>query len=102
MDTATEAETGVGQDHQLRLPGLGAAGYGWSLAPGQEGLPVTVRQAPAPPPSTPPPPGASADVVFLVSASKPGEYQLRFEQRRPWERGGPAQQTHTLTLHVHE
>jgi len=101
MDTATEAEVGVGQEHELRLPGLGAAGYRWSLAPGQEGLPVSARQAPDPPPSTPPPPGASADQVFVVSASKRGEYQLRFEQRRPWERSGAAHQIHTVTLHVH-
>ena len=101
MNTATEADLSVGQEHELRLTGLGTAGYRWSLAPGQEDLPVSARPAPAPPPSTPPPPGASADEVFLVSASKPGEYQLQFEQRRPWERGGPAQQTHTLTLHVH-
>jgi predicted secreted protein len=101
MNTATEADVSVGQEHELRLPGLGAAGYRWSLAPGQEDLPVSARPVPVPPPSTPPAPGASADEGFLVSASQPGEYQLRFEQRRPWERGGSAQQTHTLTLHVH-
>jgi len=101
MDTATEADLSVGQEHELRLPGLGAAGYRWSLAPGQEDLPVSARQAPAPPPSTPPPPGASVDEVFLVSASKPGEYQLRFEQRRPWDRGGGAHRTHAVTLRVH-
>ena len=101
MSNATEADIGVGQEHEVRLPGLGAAGYRWSLAPGQEDLPVSTRQAPAPSPSTPPAPGASADEVFLVSASKPGDYQLRFEQRRPWERSGPANQTHTVTLHVH-
>ncbi len=101
MNTESEADIGVGEEHELRLPGLGAAGYRWMLAPGQEDLSVSARQAPAPSAENPPPPGASADQVFLVSASKPGEYQVRFEQRRPWERGGQAHQAHTLTLRVH-
>jgi predicted secreted protein len=100
MESTTEAQASVGEEHELRLPGLGTAGYRWSLAPGQGDLPVSVRRAPAPAPSSPPPPGASADEAFLVSASEPGEYRLRFEQRRPWEAGGPAHQSHTLTLHV--
>ncbi len=100
MEATTEAEVSVGQEHELRLTGLGAAGYRWSLAPGQGDLPVSVRQAPAPPDSPVPAPGASADNVFLVSASEPGEFRLRFEQRRPWEAGHPAHQSHTLTLHV--
>ncbi len=100
METTTEAEVGVGQEHELRLPGLGSAGYRWSLAPGQGDLPVSVRRAPVPPPSSPPLPGASADEAFLVSASQPGQFQLRFEQRRPWEQGHPAHQSHTLTLRV--
>lgn len=98
METTTEAEVGVGQEYELRLPGLGAAGYRWSLAPGQGDQPVSVRRASVPPPSSPPPPGASADEVFLISASEPGEYRLRFERRRPWEADSPPQQSHTLTL----
>jgi predicted secreted protein len=100
METTTDAEVGVGQEHELWLPGLGAAGYRWSLAPGQGDPPVSVRRAPAPPPSHPPAPGASVDEAFLISASEPGEYRLRFEQRRPWEQGSPAHRSHTLTLHV--
>jgi predicted secreted protein len=100
METTTEAEVGVGQEYELRLPGLGTAGYRWSLAPGQGDLPVSVRRVPAPPPSSPQPPGASVDEAFLVSASEPGEFQLRFEQRRPWEAGRPAHQSHTVTLRV--
>lgn len=100
METTTEAEVGVGQEYELRLPGLGAAGYRWSLAPEQGDLPVSVRRSPTPPPSSPPLPGASADETLLVSASEPGEFQLRFEQRRPWETGSPPHRSHTLTLHV--
>jgi predicted secreted protein len=100
METTTEAEIGVGQEHELRLPGLGAAGYRWLLAPGQGDLPVSVRRVAAPSPSSPPAPGASADETFLVSASQPGQFRLRFEQRRPWEQERPAHQSHTLTLRV--
>lgn len=100
METATEAELGVGEEHELRLQGLGAAGYRWSLAPGQDSLPVSVRPAPAPP-SAAPAPGASVDEVFLVSAGEPGRFPLRFEQRRVWEQGSPPHRIHTLTLHVH-
>ena len=101
MDSTTEADAGVGEEHELRLPGLGAAGYRWSLAPGQDNLPVTVRRAPAPPDSpAAPAPGASVDETFLLSASEPGEFRLRFEQRRPWEQGEPPHRSHTLTLHV--
>ena len=100
METATEADVGVGEEHELRLPGLGAAGYRWSLAPGQGDLPVSVQRAPVPPPSSTPLPGASADEAFLVSASEPGEFRLRFEQRRPWETGSPPHRSHTLILRV--
>ena len=34
METSTEADVGVGEEYELRLQGLGAAGYRWSLASG--------------------------------------------------------------------
>ena len=63
---------------------------------------MSVRHVPAQPDTAAPVPGASPDEVFLVSASEPREYRLRFEQRRPWEAAAaPRTGAQTLVLRVH-
>src|SRR5438105_1974679 len=94
----------VGQKIEIRLKGLGTAGYVWSYSiegsqdgQGQESdRIVSVAEAASEPPSpreqedvgmTPGPPNShSLDQPFVIQANEPGKATIRFTQRRPWEK----------------
>ncbi len=91
----------VGDDHRVRLAGLGAAGYHWTprvegdsgVADVGVGAESAVRNSEAV--------GASADEVFTIRALQPGITRVRFAQRRPWERDDqPAANEHVVEVHV--
>ena len=75
---------GVGEEHRVRLPGLGTAGYRWMPAvEGDAGVAevsdagvaeLANRRI-----------GTSADELFDIRAVRPGVARVRFEQRRPFE-----------------
>jgi predicted secreted protein len=74
----------VGEDHPVRLAGLGTAGYQWLvLVEGDEGVAdVTAAGLAAPANARI---GTSADELFTIRAVGPGATRVRFEQRRPFE-----------------
>jgi predicted secreted protein len=74
----------VGEDHPVRLAGLGTAGYQWLvLVEGDEGVAdVTAAGLAAPANARI---GTSADELFTIRALRPGATRVRFAQRRPWE-----------------
>jgi predicted secreted protein len=73
-----------GEEHPVRLPSLGPAGYNW--VPRVEGDDAVAEVEPGPrePPSTNAV-GAGGHELFTVRALRPGATEIRFEQRRPWE-----------------
>jgi predicted secreted protein len=73
----------VGEEHEIRLPGMASAGYHWfgEIEEGQGAVEVEKRWADLAPGSV----GTSADEIFTVTARRAGRARLRFEQRRRWE-----------------
>ena len=74
----------AGEEHRVRLPGLGTAGYRWSAAVDRgEGVAevtdagvVELANARV---------GTSADELFDIRAVAPGVARVRFVLRRPFE-----------------
>jgi predicted secreted protein len=74
----------AGEQHRVRLPGLGSAGYRWMpVVEGDEGVAevgdagvaeLANRRV-----------GTSADELFDIRAVGPGVARVRFAQRRPFE-----------------
>jgi predicted secreted protein len=77
----------VGDNHQIRLAGLATAGYHWSYGVQGASESIEVRKSWAP--TTSDQVGDSADEIFTVTALRPGQATVRFEQRRRWEEGSP-------------
>ena len=74
----------VGEDHPVRLAGLGTAGYHWvALVEGDERIVEVSATGLAQPANRRI--GTSADELFTIRALRPGETRVRFLQRRPWE-----------------
>jgi predicted secreted protein len=74
----------VGEDHAIRLAGLGTAGYRWvPFVEGDAGV-VDVTAAGLAQPANDRI-GTSADELFAIRALRPGATRVRFAQRRPWE-----------------
>jgi predicted secreted protein len=94
-------ELRVGDRHEMRLPGLGTAGYRWRPEPEGETNVAEVSAAGTEGPvggAT----GASADELFTIHARRPGSMRLRFAQRRPWEpEDRPAANERIVELRVH-
>jgi len=96
----------VGESRQLRLPGLGSAGYGWrysiegpgqavSITMGREGGPVP-NEPGGPPPST----GSSMSVI-TIAGRQPGSTQVLLELRRQWEgTDKPPKEQHRIEVTV--
>lgn len=95
-----------GETHRCELGGLGAAGYIWDYKiEGPLDVATISREQPAPPP--PPPVGAaprtfSVNEMFVIKALKPGETQIRFCLRRPFERDEPPLRELLLEMSVSE
>jgi predicted secreted protein len=74
----------VGDEHPVRLKGLGTAGYRWvALVEGDEGVADVVDAGVVDLPNRRI--GTSADELFTIRALRPGMTSVRFAQRRPWE-----------------
>jgi predicted secreted protein len=91
----------VGDDHPVRLAGLGAAGYRWTpLLEGDFGVADVGAGALLAGQGTGAV-GASADETFTIRALRPGVARVRFAQRRPWERDDePAANEHVVEVHI--
>jgi predicted secreted protein len=77
----------VGETTIVRLPGLGTAGYAWTVAVSPtDGEVVGVSEA-GDGDGDAGPPGASREHAFVVTARRAGTAVVHFEQRRPWEQG---------------
>ena len=74
----------VGDEHPVRLEGLGTAGYRWiPRVEGGEGVAEVTEEGVAEPANRRI--GTSADELFSIHARAPGATVVRFEQRRPFE-----------------
>jgi predicted secreted protein len=92
----------VGEEHEVRLPGLATAGYHWSCdVEGAEDA-LTVRKQWASPQDRPDPSnvGTSADEIFRITALRPGTATLRFTQGRRWETDAPPLDTFVIGVDV--
>ncbi|MBA3262357.1 MAG: protease inhibitor I42 family protein [Thermoleophilaceae bacterium] len=91
-------ELQVGEQHSVKLTGLGTAGYRWRPEHLDDGDVAEVRATDARDAGDAV--GASADEVFEIRALKPGSTYVRFAQRRPWEEDGQPANEHVVELHV--
>ena len=81
---SSNVDLAVGEDHRVRLPGLGTAGYRWMAAvEGDEGVVDVIAAGVAQPANRRI--GTSADELFDIRAIGPGVARVRFLQRRPFE-----------------
>jgi len=83
-----------GNTHQLKLGGLGSAGYTWEYAIEAEAGIVALSMESLPPPVCPQPGGPAPDSysierLLIITALTPGVARVRLSLRRPWERGKP-------------
>jgi hypothetical protein len=80
----------IGEKQELRLPGLGAAGYSWE-ASGFDVALVSVSRVPQSPPTTagPPTAGASVNPMFCIEALAPGNTTIHFRLQRPFAKHEP-------------
>jgi predicted secreted protein len=90
----------VGEQHPVRLAGLGTAGYRWApLVEGDEGIAEVSDAGVARPANARI--GTSADELFTIRAMRPGVTRVRFVQRRPWEsEDEPAANEHVVEIRV--
>jgi len=93
-------DVAVGQKFAVELIGVPTAGYIWALAQapafvsaaGEASGPTTEAQ------TQPDFAGGIHWEVFLFTASAPGEGELVFEQRRPWESDEPPSSTFRVRI----
>jgi predicted secreted protein len=96
-----EVELRSGEEHSVRLEGLGTAGYRWRPEVEGDAEAVEVRSAGTEAAEGSGVVGAGATEVFTVRANRPGEVTVRFLQRRPWEPDDtPAANEHAVRLRV--
>jgi predicted secreted protein len=89
----------VGDAKTIRLPSLSGAGYEWTVDI-IDGDPEPVAVEELHPDAPAGPPGAGPNHVFRLSALRPGQAEVHFEQRRPWESGVAAHDTRTFEVVV--
>ena len=83
---AHKLELQVGEQHLIKLEGLGSAGYSWSFYLDGDGSIVSiVKQANAPIPPLPTPEAFDVQENFAIIAKAPGRVVVKFAQRRLWE-----------------
>lgn len=86
-----EIDLEVGDRHEIRLRGLGGAGYSWAFTVSGDAGVVRVRPKAArvarsdARPEGRPPPSTSLPQLFEITALAAGTATLAFELRRPWE-----------------
>jgi predicted secreted protein len=101
VTTSSSIDLRVGDETDVRLPGLGAAGYRWEPQEPTEPDVVDVARATGPAAAdaqSGDAPGSSRDESFVIRAIGPGQATVRLLQRRPWE--GPENVLNEHVLHV--
>ncbi len=86
----------VGQEHQIRLPSLGTAGYVWTAQATGDSVEVSHTRGSDSPAS----PGASSDEIIVIRPLSPGSATVRLEQRRPWAVGDDPHDSATIRVTV--
>jgi predicted secreted protein len=96
----------VGEEWHGRLPGLGSAGFAWSVEADVPGIvqtrvtPVELR-ADESGGVTPPDSFSTAEEVMLL-AMRPGEVRIALIQARSWEKERPPHRRHEIRVRVVE
>jgi len=96
----------VGESRQLRLPGLGSAGYSWryGVEGAEQAVSITMGSEGAPAPAAPggpPPPAGSSTSVITIAGRQPGSARVLLELRRQWEGPDkPAKEQHRIDVTV--
>lgn len=91
-----------GETSQLRLPGLGTAGYGWQCTVEGDAGAVTIERSSAPLEAMPGyrPQTGNRDEVLVVRGVSPGRVRLVLELRRPWEAAVPPLERREVSVEV--
>ncbi|HET9648738.1 MAG TPA: protease inhibitor I42 family protein [Microlunatus sp.] len=93
----------MGESQEVKLPGLGTAGYRWMEEIEQAGdvevVTVEWQRGISAEEARGRPIGASAPERLTVTATAPGQAIVHLAQRRPWE-SGPPRAEHRITVVV--
>ena len=87
MEASSKITLRVGETHRMILAGLGASGYAWDFTVKGSDV-LSVSEEPVAP-SAASPSSYNCDVVYTITALRPGNAQVRFVLRRPWEHDRP-------------
>jgi inhibitor of cysteine peptidase len=99
--SGTSVALATGQDLVVRLPSNPTTGYRWIYVEPKDAVlrvdgPSTFEAAQSPAGTV----GAGGVEVWKLAPLKPGQQQLRFEYRRPWEQDVAPSQVATYTVIV--
>ncbi len=99
--SGTSVALATGQDLVVRLPSNPTTGYRWIYVEPKDAVlrvdgPSTFEAPQSPGGSA----GAGGTEIWKLAPFKPGQQQLRFEYRRPWEQGVAPAQTATYSVTV--
>jgi predicted secreted protein len=97
MYSESQVQLRVGDQHEITLPEMGAAGYEWIFKTSNSK--VDVRRRTGSIRSTRGLIGGPIMVTFELSAISEGRSRVVFEQSRPWERNDIAA-THVLQIEI--
>ena len=86
----------VGQEHQIRLPSLGTAGYIWTAESNGGSVEISHTRGSEKPQH----PGGSTDEIIVIHSLTAGSATVRLEQRRPWEVGAEPRQSASIQVTV--
>ena len=99
--TGTSVELAANQDLVVRLPSNPSTGYRWIYVEPKDAVlrvdgPSTFETTQTAGAAA----GAGGTEIWKLAPLKPGQQQLRFEYRRPWEQGGAPSQIATYAVTV--
>ena len=100
-DLPTQLSLGVGDRRELKLPGLGTAGYRWGHAVDGDADAVQLewQRGVSAEEARGLPMGASAPERLAITATAPGHVTVRLTQQRPWE-SVPPRAEHTIEIDI--
>jgi predicted secreted protein len=85
-DNIEEIKLNKGESTQIKLEGLGTAGYIWSYRiDGNQQVVSVTKDFVMPEKKSEQTAGASADEIFAIKANEPGVVSVTFFQKRSWE-----------------
>lgn len=103
MALPTELTLHVNEEHRVRLPGGGSAGYQWTTEINGDSDAIAFHWEPwEPPPAAPPraPVGRSLDQALVLRGQRQGQLHLRLLLVREREPDQPPRAEHILTIRV--